>query len=74
MLIVTELAEWMESVRHGDPVSDHIPGFTTSEEEAVDVLIRIFDLAGALDLRLSEALEAKITYNRGREYMHGKTC
>lgn len=74
MLVVTELAEWMEAVRHGDPASDHIPEFKTSEEEAADVLIRVFDLAGALGLRLSEALEAKITYNRGREYMHGKTC
>lgn len=74
MLIVTELTEWMEAVRHGDPASDHIPEFTTSEEEAADVLIRVFDLADALKMRLPQALEAKIAYNQRREHMHGKTC
>ena len=74
MLVVTELAEWMEAVRHGDPASDHISEFTASEEEVADALIRIFDLAGALKMRLPEALEAKIAYNQKREHMHGKTC
>jgi NTP pyrophosphatase (non-canonical NTP hydrolase) len=74
MLIVTELGEWMEGIRHGDHPSDHIPQFTASEEEAADVLIRIFDLAGATEMRLAEALEAKIAYNNTREHMHGKTC
>lgn len=74
MLVVTELAEWMEAVRHDNPASDHIPEFSLAEEEAADVLIRVFDLAGSSGLRLSEALEAKMAFNEGREYMHGKTC
>jgi NTP pyrophosphatase (non-canonical NTP hydrolase) len=71
MLIVTELAESFEHLRHGDRMSDHIPDFTGREEELADVLIRIFDYAEQQQLNLKGALLAKMAFNETREYRHG---
>jgi NTP pyrophosphatase (non-canonical NTP hydrolase) len=65
-LMHSELSEAMEGARKDLP-SDHIPGFTMLEEELADVLVRIFDFAGAANLRLSEAFKAKCHYNLHRE-------
>lgn len=70
MLMVTELAEAMESVRLPAP-SDHIPDFHGVEEELADVVIRIMDFCEARGLRLADAIEAKALYNKGREHRHG---
>ena len=43
MLIVTELAELVESLRCFNGFSEHIPLFTPEEEEAADAVIRIMD-------------------------------
>jgi NTP pyrophosphatase (non-canonical NTP hydrolase) len=65
-LIHSELSEALEAGRK-DLVSDHLPDFSGVEEELADVLIRVFDLAGALGIRLGAALIAKLEYNRTRE-------
>lgn len=39
--------------------------------ELADVLIRIFDLCGWLDIDLGSALAAKLDYNDTRPYRHG---
>ena len=37
-----------------------------------DVLIRIGDYCGANNLRLEEAVKAKMEFNKTRPYKHGK--
>lgn len=70
-LIHAELSEALEWARNGNGESDHIKGFTGIEEEFADVLIRIFDYSAAKNLRLGEAVLAKMQYNATREYKHG---
>jgi NTP pyrophosphatase (non-canonical NTP hydrolase) len=70
-LIHTELSEALESFRHGDPASDHIPEFTGAEEEFADVIIRIMNIAQGRGLRVAEALIAKQAFNNARPYKHG---
>jgi NTP pyrophosphatase (non-canonical NTP hydrolase) len=72
MLMVTELAEACEGFRHGDPPSDKIPEFTSSEEELADTIIRIMDFGAGTGLRVAEALVRKMQYNQTRPAKHGK--
>jgi NTP pyrophosphatase (non-canonical NTP hydrolase) len=71
MLMVTELAEAVEGLRHGNPPSDHIPAFSAVEEELADCIIRIMDYGQAKGYRVAEALVAKVAFNRTRPFMHG---
>ena len=66
MLVVSELAEAMEADRKGlmDDKLPHIDGFTV---ELADTLIRIFDIAGAYNLKLGLAVKEKLEYNKNRE-------
>lgn len=70
-LMHSELSEAVESIRHGNPPSDHIPEFSGVEEELADVIIRIFDLAERKGYRIAEAMIAKMKFNDGRPYRHG---
>lgn len=74
MLMVTELGEAMEGVRNGNPPDDKIPEFSALEAELADVVIRIAGMAGGRDLRIAEAIVAKMKFNAGRERLHGKKC
>ena len=66
MLCVTELSEAMEEYRNPD-------GFNTFlfTEELADTIIRIFDMAGGLELDLPELILAKMEKNKTRPYRHG---
>ncbi len=44
----------------------------TFEDEIADALIRILDLAGYLNIDLEAHVLAKMRYNEGRPYKHGK--
>lgn len=70
-LMHSELSEALEADRK-DLTSDHIPGFSGVEEELADCMIRIMDFAGHHDLRLAEAITAKLQFNLSRPYKHGK--
>ena len=71
-LIHSECSELLESARSPELTGHLDPDFTLEEEEAVDILIRVFDYAVAHKLRLAEALLAKYEYNSGRVHKHGK--
>lgn len=61
-LIHSEISEALEGVRK-QCQDDHLPDRLMVEVELADALIRIFDLAGALDLDLGGALVEKLKYN-----------
>lgn len=65
MLIVSEVAEAMEGHRKG-LMDDHLPHRKMLEVELADALIRIMDLAGALDLDIGGAIAEKLAYNAKR--------
>lgn len=65
MLIVSEVSEAMEGHRKGI-ADDHLPHRSMLEVELADAVIRIADLAGALDLDLGGALAEKMAYNAQR--------
>jgi NTP pyrophosphatase (non-canonical NTP hydrolase) len=71
-LMHSELSEALEADRKS-LMSDKIPEFSGVEEELADVIIRILDFAGHHQLRLGEALSAKIAYNLTRPFKHGKS-
>jgi hypothetical protein len=69
----SELSEWLEALRN-DPNApcEKMPEYTVCEEEAADIIIRVLHLARKQGLRIHEAVQAKMAYNEGRPYMHGK--
>ena len=68
----SELSEALEALRHGNPPDDKITQFSGAEAELADTIIRILDMAGAFGWNVAGALVAKMQYNRGRTYKHGK--
>lgn len=72
MLITTEVAELAEEVRKPNILMSAKISFTTEEDEAADILIRLLDYAAFRKLRIGEAMEAKLAYNATRAHKHGK--
>ena len=74
MLIVTEIAEFIETFREkrAHEPSEKVPGIMQAEEELADVVIRCMDVAGGLGLDLAEAIARKHAYNTTRPPKHGK--
>ncbi len=66
MLIVSVVAESMESHRKGGTPDDKLPHRVGTEVELADAVIRIFDLAGGLGFDLPGAIAEKLRYNAGR--------
>ena len=64
-LIHSEVSEALEGVRK-DNMDSHLPHRKTVEVEFADTLIRIFDLAGWLNLDLDGAVYEKLLYNAQR--------
>ena len=65
MLIVSEVAEAMEGERK-NLMDDHLPHRKMAEVELADVLIRVFDYAGAYGYDLDGAVAEKRAYNAQR--------
>lgn len=65
MLTVSEVSEAMEADRKG-LMDDKLPHRAGVEVELADVVIRVFDLAGALGLDLPSALREKMIFNTQR--------
>lgn len=70
-LVHSELSEALEAARLDDPPSNKIPEFTGMEEEFADTIIRIMHISQALNLRVEQAIPAKIKYNKTRPVKHG---
>ncbi len=70
-LIHSELSECLEAVRHDNPASTKILGFSNMEEELADVVIRVADYAQSRGLNLAGAIEAKHKHNLTRNFCHG---
>lgn len=64
-LIHSEVSEALEGFRK-DLMDDHLKHRKMAEVELADVLIRVFDLAGAHGFQLGSALEEKMEYNLRR--------
>ncbi len=64
MLVVTELAEACEAHRNGDRKNFN--------EEIADTFIRLFDIAGSVDIDLEKEISDKMAINWGRSEKHGK--
>lgn len=64
-LIHSEISEALEGGRKGKQ-DDHLPHRSAVEVELADAIIRIMDLAGALQLDLSGAIVEKLAYNQTR--------
>lgn len=71
-LMHSELSEALEADRKNIESDDKIPEFTGLEAELADLIIRVLDFAGAKDLRLGEAIQAKLLFNLTRPVKHGK--
>lgn len=71
MLIVSELSEGIEGLRAGNPPDDKVPQYDSFTVELADAVIRAFDIAGRFNLKLGEAILAKMEYNTGRAFLHG---
>lgn len=65
MLCVSELAEAMEGHRK-NLMDDKLPHRPMFEVEIADVMIRLFDLCGGLNLDIAGAVKEKLEYNRNR--------
>jgi NTP pyrophosphatase (non-canonical NTP hydrolase) len=64
-LIHSEASEGLEGARK-DLMDDKLPHRKMLEVELADAVIRIFDLAGALDYDLGGAIAEKLAYNAQR--------
>jgi NTP pyrophosphatase (non-canonical NTP hydrolase) len=65
-LIHSEISEAMEGFRKG-AMDSHLTHRLMIEVELADAIIRILDLAGAMDLDIGGAFQEKLMYNKLRE-------
>lgn len=61
----SELSEALEGHRKG-LMDDHLSHRTMAEVELADVVIRVFDLAGAMGYDLGTAIQEKLEFNAAR--------
>ena len=64
MLVVSEIAESVEAVRH-----QYEENF---REEIADTFIRLFDICGAMEIDIEDEINRKMRTNEGRPDRHGK--
>lgn len=65
-LIHSEISEALEGYRK-NLKDDHLPQYSSIEVELADVLIRVFDLCGYLNLDIGNTFIDKYNYNQTRQ-------
>jgi predicted KAP-like P-loop ATPase len=69
----SELSERLEASRNSSTKMDeHCPEFFNIEIECADLIIRCLDFCARRNLRIGDAVIAKMKYNKTRPYKHGK--
>lgn len=87
MLVVSECSEALEEYRDGRMEERFDAGHGTTDKpvaedgqllkpvgfpsELADIVIRVFDLAGALGVDIAEAIYRKMAFNQTRPFRHG---
>ena len=66
--IGSEVGEAVQAIQRNDIYSEHVA------EEMADILIRLCDLAGYLEINLGRAVSMKMEHNKMRPRKHGKIC
>ena len=65
IMVHSEVTEAFEGYRK-NLMDTHLPKYNSLTVELADAVIRIFDIAGGLDLDLAGAIEDKLKYNKSR--------
>jgi len=75
-LIHSEVSEALEEARSKKSLTENWQSFPEKPEgvpaELADIVIRVFDLAGWMEIDLEAAIIEKLDYNATRSYKHGK--
>jgi NTP pyrophosphatase (non-canonical NTP hydrolase) len=73
-LVTSECSEALEVYRKGtaNAADPKVPELSQEEGELADILIRVFDLAGARGIDLDRAVTVKMAHNATRPFKHGK--
>lgn len=66
--VASEVGEAVQAIQRHDINSSEL------EEELADVIIRVADLAGYIEMNLGRAVQRKMAVNRSRPRKHGKIC
>lgn len=66
MLVVTEVSEAVEAIRHGDEKNFW--------EEIADIHIRLMDIVGTCNHNIEKGIVDKMNINVDRPFLHGKVC
>lgn len=72
-LIHSEVSEALEDVREGrmEPRVTHDGKPVGFPSELADIVIRVFDLCGFLEIDIADAIELKMAHNEKRAFKHG---
>jgi hypothetical protein len=71
MLIVSELSEGLESLRHNGGAEGALDGQGNFGEELADAIVRILDTGTFVKANLGDELLSKMAVNKDRPHMHG---
>jgi len=76
MLVVGELSEAHEQLRHGRQMTERYYSEGSKPEgapsELADVIIRVLDICGAYGIDIEAVVAEKMRYNAGRPFLHNK--
>ncbi len=83
LLVVSEIVEAQEELRHGHAVDEHYYSYPDGDEgpakpegfdaELADAVIRIFGIAYEARSDLDTVIREKVDYNGTRAFRHGKS-